>query len=124
MPGPVPPPHPAVHFTTHGFNRAQPSKPAVAKMKMKTTASSLTLSRWKQVANTSSSLALAQIGSLYDRQKARLQDVQVRCELDPSEEEEEEEDLGGLRAMMVLLLKQMHLQKDVADAVCCWWVAG
>jgi hypothetical protein len=143
MPGPVPPPHPAVHFTTHGFNRAQPSKPAVAKMKMKTTASSLTLSRWKQGANTSSSLALAQIGSLYDRQKARLQDVQVRCELDPEEEEEEaaeeaarekrrrreeeeeeEEDLGGLRAMMVLLLKQMHLQKDVADAVCCWWVAG
>lgn len=28
-------------------------------------------------------------------------------------------DLGGLRAMMVLLLKQMHLQKDVAEAV---WV--
>jgi hypothetical protein len=26
-------------------------------------------------------------------------------------------DLGGLRAMMVLLLKQMHLQKDVAEAV-------
>jgi hypothetical protein len=28
-------------------------------------------------------------------------------------------DLGGLRAIMVLLLKQMHLQKDVAEAV---WV--
>ena len=28
-------------------------------------------------------------------------------------------DLGGLRAMMVLLLKQIHLQKDVAEAV---WV--
>jgi hypothetical protein len=54
-----------------------------------------------------------------------LQDVQVRWELDPSEdarerrreERGEEVDLGGLRAMMVLLLKQTHLQKDVADAV-------
>ena len=26
-------------------------------------------------------------------------------------------DLGGLSAMMVLLLKQMHLQKEVAEAV-------
>jgi hypothetical protein len=43
--------------------------------------------------------------------------------VDPSARRECEEagvvDLGGLRAMMVLLLKQMHLQKDVAEAV---WV--
>lgn len=42
-------------------------------------------------------------------------------------------DLGGLRAMIVLLLKQTHLQKDVAEAVwvgdlaeevCLGWGAG
>ena len=58
--------------------------------------------------------------------------MQVRWELDPSEEDarerrreerREEVDLGGLSAMMVLLLKQTHLQNDVADAVCGWWLA-
>jgi hypothetical protein len=55
--------------------------------------------------------------------------VHVRCDPDPSEEARERreecrgevpgdaEDLGGLRAMMVLLLKQTHLQNDVAEAV-------
>jgi len=57
------------------------------------------------------------MGSLYERQKARLQDVQVRrCSGDPSARRECGEadvvDLGGLRAMT-------HLQKDVAEAV---WV--
>jgi hypothetical protein len=67
-PPPPPPtlsaPHHPVHATTDGFSTAHASKPAVAKMKMKTTASSLTLSRWKHVAKTSSSLASAQMGSL------------------------------------------------------------
>ena len=73
------------------------------------------------------------MGSLYERQKARLQEVQVRCcwpgDLDPESSEAArsrsgwllataaaEEDLGGLSAMMVLLLKQTHLQKEVAEA--------
>ena len=83
------------------------------------------------------------MGNLYERQKARLQDVQVRCcwpgDLDPEPEPEPseaarsrsglllllaaaEEDLGGLSAMMVLLLKQTHLQKEVADAGS--WLGG
>jgi hypothetical protein len=89
-------------------------------MKINTTASSLMLSRWKQVAKTSSSLASAQMGSLYERQKARLHAVQVLAEPSaarPSRSEVLVEDLGGLSAMMVLLLKQTHLQKDVAEAV-------
>lgn len=67
--------------------------------------------------------------------------MQVRCDPELSEEEARErrrrrecreevlgaaEDLGGLRAMMVLLLKQTHLQNDVADAMSSfgWLLAG
>lgn len=68
------------------------------------------------------------MGSLYERQKARLQDEQVRwCSGGDSPSEARSrwrergevvpEDFGGLSAMMVLLLKQTHLQKDVAEAV-------
>lgn len=68
------------------------------------------------------------MGSLYERQKARLQDEQVRwCSGgDPPSEarsrwrergEVAPEDFGGLSAMIVLLLKQTHLQKDVAEAM-------
>jgi hypothetical protein len=57
---------------------------------------------------------------LRSRQKARLQSAQVRVWLCSSRAgrrwgwEDGEEEGGGLRAMMVELLKQMHLQKEVA----------
>jgi hypothetical protein len=44
----------------------------------------------------------------------------------PRREGVDDEGLGGLSAMMVLLLKQTHLQKEVAEAVACAvaWLAG
>lgn len=56
---------------------------------------------------TSSSLASLHIGRLYDRQNCLLQSLQVAflAVLSPGRSD---------KGMMVLLLKHVHLQKDVA----------
>lgn len=98
-------------------------------MNKNTTASSLTLSLWKQVVKTFSSFALAHIGRLYDRQNCLVQSAQVRARcagvsFDPESALSKSKE-GGLpagvlrsevvleRGMMVLFEKQVHLQKDV-----------
>lgn len=92
-----------------------PSSPSVPVMKVSTTIWSLRLSLWKQVVKISFSSASLHIGSLCDRQKARLHIAQVaggaRVVSDGCE------DVGGTepwadKGMMVLLVKQVHLQKD------------
>jgi len=89
-------------------------------MKMKTTASSLAESRLKQVVKTSSSLAPLQIGRLYERQKALLHSLQVprvffASDLDSPDPGEVGEVPSS--CIMVLLVKQVHLQKEVDAAV-------
>ena len=85
---------------------------------MKTTASSFAESRWKQVVNTSSSLAPLQIGRLYERQKALLQSLHVPrvfLTLSSGDGVFADDDVEVPSSwIMVLLLKQVHLQKEVA----------
>jgi hypothetical protein len=98
-------------------------------MNTKTTASSLTLSLWKQVVNTFSSFAVEHMGRLYDRQNCLVQSAQVRARCAgasfAAESALSKIKAGGLlagvlrsdvvldRGMMVLLEKHVHLQKDV-----------
>jgi hypothetical protein len=98
-------------------------------MNTNTTASSLTLSLWKQVVKIFSSFAVEHIGKLYDRQNCLVQSAQVRERCAgasfAAESALSKTKAGGLlagvlrsdvvldRAMMVLLEKQVHLQKDV-----------
>jgi hypothetical protein len=98
-------------------------------MNTKTTASSLTLSLWKQVVKTFSSFAVEHIGRLYDRQNCLVQSAQVRARCAgvsfAAGSALSKIKAGGLlagvlrsdvvldRGMMVLLEKHVHLQKDV-----------
>ena len=85
---------------------------------MKTTASSFAESRWKHVVKMSSSEAPLQIGRLYERQKALLQSLHVpRVFLVLSSGDGVcGDDVAEVPSswIMVLLPKQVHLQKDVA----------
>jgi len=82
-------------------------------MKIKTTASSLAESRLKQVVKTSSSLAFSQMVRLYDRQEALLHSLHVPRVFFGSELESPEPDEVPSSWIMVLLVKQVHLQKEV-----------
>lgn len=101
---------------------------------MNTTSSSFVLSLWKQVVKTLSSSTSLQIGNWYSRQKDLVQSAQVRrclggvvgsSALGKRRLRGLWEDGGSLagvfgvlfdgpsRGMMVLLVLQVHLQKDV-----------
>lgn len=96
---------------------AQPSNPKVPAMNVNTTIWSFLLSRWKQVVKTSFSSASLQIGSRWSRQKARLQLAHDAAAA---------RWLGLLSVvgfveweesgMMVLFVKQVHLQNDGGEA--------
>lgn len=106
----------STHCCTHGRIAAHTKRPTVAKMKMKTTASSFVESLWKQVVKTSSGSASLHIARLASRQNCL-----VHCPHMPP--------LAGARslravatrsgssfsfnAMIVLFEKHVHLQNDV-----------
>ena len=64
-------------------------------------------SLWKQVVKTSASFASLHIGRLYERQNCLLQSLHVAflAVVSPG---------SSVKGMIVLLLKHVHLQKDVA----------
>ena len=99
--------------STQGRTPAQVNKPTVAPMKTKTTAWSLAESLWKHVVKTFSSFSPVQ--KLYPRQNWRLQSLHVFLEARglSSAAAGFLAAVGASRATMVLLPKQVHLQKDV-----------
>jgi len=100
-------------FSSIFLTAAQHNSPSVTAMKVKTTIWSFLLSLWKHVVKTSFSSASLQMGRRRERQNALLHVAHVapavRGESPDGEEFEE-------RGMMVLLVKQVHLQNEGGEA--------
>lgn len=116
---------PAFLLSTTFDPAAHPSSPNVVQMNAITMIWSFLLSLWKQVVNMSVSSAFLQIGRFWAIQKARLHWLhEVEEEARPSKEGggpggERLRRLGGfsvvvfgVSSMMVLFVKQVHLQNN------------
>jgi hypothetical protein len=91
------------------FTAAHPNSPMVTAINVNTTIWSFLLSRWKHVVKTSFSSAFLHIGKCWVRQKALLQVLHVAPAARGVSPEAE---VWVESAMMVLLLKQVHLQNE------------